>query len=287
MPDYKEVLNGIHLHILEAGLFCGDLSWRFDRIVSPFNRLYWMLEGEGLVRFDVSNAPAKCAQQSVSEENIKFHRGAQEWFTMRAGHVYLIPAGLTCDYLCPVHFVKFYMHANIRMYGHEDLFKDLDGCLEQPWPVQQTEEMVQLASMGTEASLLRLKALVLETMSMFLAMAGNQAGPQNAARTRYGTLLRAIMENPAHVTPKSLAEMHRVPLASLNRTFRQEMGMTLRQYIRSSLMEQVKIRLQSTDVPIRTIACESGFEDEFYFSRLFHHHVGVSPSSYRKRNRMT
>ena len=256
------LLNEAALHVLDAAAFVGDRRWHHDRIVSPFNRLYWIRAGEGTV-----------------------HAGNQVTHLL-PGHAYLIPAGLTCDYRCPERIEKFYVHGNVRLYGHEDLFAGCGRCLEMTWPPDRTEEMMRLAHGSDPAGLFRLKACMLETVAAFLEMAGDQIGQQEGARQRYGALLRAITENPSGVSAKTLADRFHLPLPALEHAFRRDMGVTLRQYIRASLVEQVKIRLQTSDVPIKAIAAEAGFEDEFYFSRLFRKQVGVSPAAYRQGNRM-
>jgi len=259
---FKDIFNHLNLKVLEGSLFSGDGSWHHDRIVSPFNRLYWILDGEGSIAY------------------------GQERMMLRAGHVYLVPAGLTCDYRCQNQLVKFYLHANVRLYGHEDLFEGLARCLEMEWPVERIRSMARMAQEATPSSLLLLKALVMEAVAAFLVQAGPRQNGLDAARSRYGRLLRLIAENPAGVTAASLAERMNLPKGALERAFRRDMGITLRQHIRNNLLENVKIRLQTSDAPIRAIAVEAGFGDEFYFSRFFRLQTGTSPSDYRKNNKM-
>ena len=261
-PHFKDIFNHLNLQVLAGSLFVGDNSWRHDRIVSPFNRLYWMMDGEGTVEYG---------------------RGQ---ITLSAGHAYLIPAGLSCNYRCRDRLVKFYLHANVRLFGHEDVFEGLGRCLETEWPVERSQIMARLAQDGDPASLLYLKAMVMETLATFLSQAGTRPDGLDATRSRYGRVLRLIAENPAEVTPAILADQMNLPQAALERAFRRDMGITLRQYIRNNLLENVKIRLQTSDVPVRTIAAEAGFGDEFYFSRFFRQQTGEAPSGYRKRNRM-
>jgi AraC family transcriptional regulator, arabinose operon regulatory protein len=40
--------------------------------------------------------------------------------------------------------------------------------------------------------------------------------------------------------------------------------------------------LKTTDLTVREIAAQLGFEDPFYFSRFFRRHQNISPSHYRK-----
>lgn len=262
MPYKKDILNQLNLNVLDMTPFVGDVSWQHNRIVSPFNRFYWVMEGEGVVR----------------------HAGGE--VRLQPGHAYLIPAGLKCDYRCPRRLEKFYAHANVRLLGHEDLFHGAMAVLENPFPLERMKQMVSLWHTGTPASLLQLKAMLLEAAALFLEQVGTVPVEETERRNRYAPLLREVAGNPALATPESLAALIGLSLPVLLRAFRRDMGVTLRQYIRDSLLEQVKIRLQTSDTSVRNISLEAGFEDEFYFSRMFRRHVGVSPSEYRMQNRM-
>lgn len=66
------------------------------------------------------------------------------------------------------------------------------------------------------------------------------------------------------------------------RSFRQIVHMTPMQYILSVRMANAQSLLENTDYPIAEIASAVGYENPLYFSRLFHKHMGVSPSVYRK-----
>ncbi|HVS95503.1 MAG TPA: helix-turn-helix transcriptional regulator, partial [Puia sp.] len=44
--------------------------------------------------------------------------------------------------------------------------------------------------------------------------------------------------------------------------------------------------LLHTELRIKEIACKLGFEDPFYFSRMFHKLMGMSPNQYRVRKHL-
>lgn len=260
---FEASFNRLNLHILESGLFQGDSSWIHKDIVSPFNRIYWMMEGEGVLTF---------GGQSMK---LLPHRA------------YLVPTGLTCSYRCPDKLTKFYLHATVRLSGHEDLFSRFGCCLELSWPRERTDEMVRLAESTSLADTLRCKSLILETTAAFLLLAGIHAEENFQVQSRYENLFQLVAMKPAEATPVQLGKSLHLHPEQLQRNFRRDMGMTLQQYIRISLLESVKIRLQTTGDPIRVIASNYGFPDEFYFSRMFRRHVGVSPRAYRQNNRMS
>lgn len=66
------------------------------------------------------------------------------------------------------------------------------------------------------------------------------------------------------------------------RSFRQILKVTPMQYILSLRMANAQSLLETTEYNISEIAEAVGYDNPLYFSRLFHKHIGVSPTEYRK-----
>ena len=64
--------------------------------------------------------------------------------------------------------------------------------------------------------------------------------------------------------------------------FKKETGITPIQAINNCRMVNAGKMLKFTDRPIKEIAADCGFSDEFYFSRVFKKHFSQSPKVYRK-----
>ena len=167
--------NRLNLHILESGLYRGDRGWIHKDIVSPFNRIYWMMEGQGILEF-----------------------GGQS-LTLLPNRAYLIPTGLTCSYRCPDSLTKFYLHANVRLSGHEDLFSRLSACLELPWPRERIAEMARLAASTSLADTMLCKSMILETTAAFLFLAGIHEEENFQVQSRYEGLFQLVAVNPAQI----------------------------------------------------------------------------------------
>ena len=66
------------------------------------------------------------------------------------------------------------------------------------------------------------------------------------------------------------------------RSFKQILKVTPMQYILSLRMANAQSLLETSEYNISEIAEAVGYDNPLYFSRLFHKHIGVSPSEYRK-----
>lgn len=67
----------------------------------------------------------------------------------------------------------------------------------------------------------------------------------------------------------------------LNRVFNRLLGMTPLQYLTRLRMQHAAALLTDGRLTLRAIAEAVGYDDPYYFSRLFKQHVGRSPAQYR------
>ena len=91
-------------------------------------------------------------------------------------------------------------------------------------------------------------------------------------------------ENYNHdINIEKYAESRGMSISWFIRSFRKHTGQTPMQYIVSLRINNAQVLLESTSYTISEIAEIVGYENQLYFSRLFHKQKGCSPSQYRKR----
>ncbi|NML21032.1 helix-turn-helix domain-containing protein [Pseudoflavitalea sp. G-6-1-2] len=86
-------------------------------------------------------------------------------------------------------------------------------------------------------------------------------------RSKHGAAEYASLLN---ITPKAL-----------NKITKQHFNRTLSNLISERIIIEAKRELYLTSKPVKAIAYELGFSDEFYFSRFFKNNASVSPQTYR------
>ncbi len=85
------------------------------------------------------------------------------------------------------------------------------------------------------------------------------------------------------ISTSTVAKAIRHNASYLSALFRRDMDMTVTEYIEQQRLAIAKQRLTMTTKSIKEIACEVGYVDQNYFSRVFKKHVGMNPSSYRNK----
>jgi AraC-like DNA-binding protein len=77
----------------------------------------------------------------------------------------------------------------------------------------------------------------------------------------------------------------RVSYSWFRHTFTAHTGLGPHQYLLELRLVRARSLLAETDLSVKEIATQTGFEDEFYFSRLLRQKFGITPSQWRTRSR--
>ena len=110
--------GSLSLNLLEAAMFYGDTSWNFPNTRSPFNRIYFMMDGEAYLENE--------------EERVE----------LLPGNVYLVPAECRYSYVCPSTMQKFYIHFTMELLPGVDLFSHLGKVWGLPYEWDFLEDIL-------------------------------------------------------------------------------------------------------------------------------------------------
>lgn len=92
-------------------------------------------------------------------------------------------------------------------------------------------------------------------------------------------------ELSARLTVEDMAFKNNLSASHFSSLFRKATGMSPMDYFIHLKLQKACLQLHSTDIKIKNIAMDIGYEDPYYFSRLFKKHMNVSPDVYRGRQR--
>lgn len=84
---------------------------------------------------------------------------------------------------------------------------------------------------------------------------------------------------------EDLANQQSISVSHYSRSFKQKTGSSPINYFNQLKIQKSCQYLYFTDRSIKEICTELGFDDQYYFSRLFRNVIGMSPSVYRKQHK--
>jgi len=253
--------NSLKLDILDSSLLSADSSWFFPNVISSYNRLYFMLEGDAYLTNEQGRWP------------------------LRPGYMYLIPANSCYTYYCDSHIHKFYLHFNLELFPGTDLFSYFDTFHELPLSSELLHTILSEVEKDSFSGLFRLKSILWDIIFRFYLQGtkGTDYIEHFEGYFRQKHVLNYLSEHlDANLLIPKIAEDLNIPVHSLSRTFRKDTGHSLKEYINKMLYQKACNLLLHTDTPIYEIAEALGFSDPYYFSRFFKNKSGISPRSFRK-----
>jgi len=124
-----------------------------------------------------------------------------------------------------------------------------------------------------------------EFISSFLY--AQEMDPLTPGRDKISRSIQFMKKNPgALYSVQDLAAQLNLSVTHYSRLFRAKTGSSPNQYFIEIKVQSACQYLYFTDKSIKEICRELGFEDPFYFSRVFKKLMGVSPVNYRNQHKM-
>lgn len=253
-------LMGIDLHILHAQHSCVGKEWHAENISSPFSRIYVVSEGSGKLSF-----PEGCTD-------------------MRAGYVYVIPAGLPFSCECERSVTFDFFHVSVPMPNGYDLLERLGHHIEfkNEGAVSEINILVKQKSLD---KLFKIKAYLYQILSRCSEEIENIDIQKHSALV--DDVINYIDKNLSFsLTAEDIAKKMLVSAAKIRKAFRNETGVPIGKYISDRVLFGAEVKMRSTTLSVKEISDSLGFSDQFYFSRCFSKKYGLSPAKYRMQCRI-
>lgn len=97
------------------------------------------------------------------------------------------------------------------------------------------------------------------------------------------SFMKNNLQNTIRVS--ELAESCNCSESNLYKLFKQNIGSSPQDFFIHLKMERARKYLLQTNLKVKEIGTKLGYNDQYYFSRIFTKHVGLSPANYRKEER--
>ena len=85
-----------------------------------------------------------------------------------------------------------------------------------------------------------------------------------------------------NITLPGLAEKYAISVSYLSELLKEHLQLSFSEYISSKRIQKAKELLADESLSIEQIAEQTGYNDYFYFTKVFKKNTGISPSKYRK-----
>ncbi|WP_168118651.1 helix-turn-helix domain-containing protein [Paenibacillus sp. HB172176] len=260
----QDMLLHMQVQIMAAHLTQCRSNWRDIDYTPAYNKLYFILNGEGWVKI-----------------------GDTELYP-KPGQLILLPAGVNQSYstISDEPFLKYWCHFTAET-GQTDVFQWLDvpSCyeLDTARMTQLFKEMAEAHTESTIAARLREKSALLQILAEMMTDQPLHIQQEQSHDMERLTSIQQYVEQHLHteVTLEDMAATLHLHPNYFSKYFKRHFGVSPLKYVSRKKMDHAKHLLRTTSQSVKEIALATGFEDANYFSKTFRREAGLSPSEYR------
>ncbi len=251
--------NHIRLSLLCFGHAMVDNKWQ-GKIYNPVHsRLYYVMNGNSTIT-------------TMSGRVVHLLKG--NW--------YLIPSGCSFYYECENKMEHIYFHLKLHDVDGIDLLRKFNS----PVSLNDTSDISDFLvhSIGSNEIYDSLKVYN-DIYSVLLKIINNE---QIVIKNKelspcVERAIKYIRQNlSAQLTVDEVASIAFVSKSTLTKKFRQELSVSVANYIYDTIMFEAGQMLTQTTASVLSVSEKFCFSDQFYFSRRFKEKFGMSPREYRK-----
>lgn len=251
--------KSIRLDVDEVSYGDLDPEWDIKILRAAFTRIYFILEGEG--------------ELTVGNERIP----------LLPNNIYIVPSGITFSGFCPKSLKKIYVHLTITGPDGSDVLAGLDRCIVLSDCKERVDNVLKLCGQESIDSVLKFKLLLYEIINDALTSCALSDNRLRKFSPKTTEALEYIEKNlSASLTIGEIASAIFVSKPMLQKSFREDLGKPLGQFIDDALMAKAEKLLLDPALTVKDISESLGFCDQFYFSRKFTQIHGISPRRFRQ-----
>jgi AraC-like DNA-binding protein len=150
--------------------------------------------------------------------------------------------------------------------------------------------LVTLFAQGDPLGRLRAEVLLLNVLTALLQTASRKTGKSkedsSINHTLYARVERAVDYIESHfaepITPTDLAHAAGMSVSHFNRLFHRWAAQSPGQFVLNRRVQEARRLLGDVNLSVKEVAARCGFEDPYYFSKVFRRIDGLPPSHFRE-----
>lgn len=113
----------------------------------------------------------------------------------------------------------------------------------------------------------------------------NAVSEINTGNERFGEVLLQMHDTLSNLTVAELADIANLSVSRFTHLFTKQFGLSPHAYQMNIKIERAKYLLVENKNSVKEISWMLGFDDPFYFSRIFKKQTGLSPMQYKNLNK--
>ena len=254
----------LHLQLAHAAI--GTYPCHTEKTFLPVNRLLFVFADSG------------CDDSYIRD------LATGQLLPMRRDHGYFIPCRHEIDQHQSeaLHFVSFQFNLDL-FYGF-DIMSRFPECRVISSHELIIEAQRLINDQNTAAALCGINTLIYDLCYGWLEEKNEILQQEMKHFSEYETLLDFIeKQGDARITVGQLADMRNMRQDVFSRKFVRDLGISPKDFISRTLVRKASMLLSGSSNTVKEVAYQLNFNSEYYFSRFFKQHTGMSPTQFRRQ----
>ena len=283
----QESLHALDMRILAVQRTVARRWWNFRNVISPFSRLWLVLDGHAVVRHH------------------------QREFRLKPGQLYLLPPFTVHDCFCPRRLDHYHLHFVSRLPTGNDLLSLLDFDFQIPATPAMLKQFQRIEALYPDRKLpcfdpareeyrryplaaeqaahevpavdsFEANGILALLLAPFLRTARSHEGVHARATRQFLAVQEFIHSHmDKTILLGDLARVVKLHPTYFSDRFKELVGVRPLEYLMQRRMERAQYLLLTSRAPVKQVAGAVGIPDAAYFARAFARYCGCSPSEYR------
>lgn len=231
----------------------------------PFSRLYWIRKGKG---------------------EIDYIKGR---IILEPGKLIVIPSFTPARYFCEDGMELYWIHFRADLFGSQEIFKLMNWNFTVKVQNQKimTDFMKNLILSSSSKKLEDSFSSDIMLRQLLCRFASEKEDVMNLQDVQRFLPAIVYIEQNLHrkITLKDLIKVVPLESAYFCSLFSKTIGESPMHFINRKKIEKSQFLMENKELSLKEIAGEVGFEDVYYYSRVFKNIVGIAPLFYRKQEK--
>ncbi|GGG55225.1 AraC family transcriptional regulator [Paenibacillus radicis (ex Gao et al. 2016)] len=264
---FSDLLQSLQILLHEAHVTQVTVHWGETDAVQPYNKLYFITEGDGWLKI------------------------GSETYHPKPGQLLLVPAHTQHSFSTvagQLPYRKYYCHFNV-MAGPFDLFQwiGVPLCIDAADYARTERQFADMVayyhSGGSVVGKIREKQALLDIVATFLELVPMRVLQHRTEEMNRLGIIQHFVESRlgSGISIEQMAEAVHLHPNYFITYFKKHFGMSPLKYVNRKRTEHAKLLLTTTPLSIKEIADQTGFKETNHFTKFFRKETSFTPTDYR------
>lgn len=198
-------------------------------------------------------------------------------------NIYLIPANSCYNYRCENYMEKIFVHFKMYIIPDKDLFSSIKRIVKIKSSQEEIEKIKEICYSESAAAAMFLNNYIYGLAMKLIEPHSDRVESDLKIYKKYERLYKYIEDNLyADTKVSDICKYIGFSQTYIGQRFKEDTGQTIKDFMTDMLIEKMKYMFQISNCSIKEVSERLHFNNEFYCSKFFKKHMGISPREYKR-----